>query len=44
MPLAMFTVAVLVIAATVITLVTGPAHLSRSPKRDSIVVGKPARA
>jgi CAAX protease family protein len=44
MPLATFTVAVLAIAAIVVVLVAGAAHLSRTPQRDSIVVGKDARA
>jgi len=35
MPLGVFTAATLVIAATVVVLVTGPTHLSRSPEQDS---------
>jgi membrane protease YdiL (CAAX protease family) len=44
MPLAIFTGAVIVTAASIVTFVAGPAHLSRSPELDPIVVGKRARA
>ncbi len=44
MPLAIFTAAVMLIAAAVVVLVTGPAHLSRSPEHDSIDAGKCAGA
>ena len=44
MPLAIFTVGVLVVATVVMVAIAGPAHLSRSPEHDSIVVGQRARA
>jgi len=44
MPHTIITAGVLVVAAIVVVAIAGPAHLSRSPEHDSILVGKTARA